>query len=212
MTENIEVFINNSIRIRDRIGTIYIDPYEMKEEPHDADYIFITHDHYDHYSPEDILKVVGESTVLIIPEKMEGKISGISDKMRKVVTVKPGMFYETDGLEFDTVPAYNAIKPFHMKSAGWVGYILRFDRQRIYIAGDTDVTKEARAVRCDVALVPIGGTYTMNARQAAELINEIQPEVAIPVHYGSVVGSKADEETFIANVKDPVKVEIKLEL
>ena len=212
MTENIEVFINNSIRIWDRIGTIYIDPYEMKEEPHDADYIFITHDHYDHYSPEDILKVVGESTVLIIPEKMEGKISGISDKMRKVITVKPGMFYETDGLEFDTVAAYNTIKPFHMKSAGWVGYIFRIDRQRIYIAGDTDVTKEARAVRCDVALVPIGGTYTMNARQAAELVNEIQPEVAIPVHYGSVVGGKADEETFKANVKEPVKVEIKLDL
>ncbi len=212
MTENIEVFINNSIRIRDRIGTIYIDPYEMKEEPHDADYIFITHDHYDHYSPEDIQKVVGESTVLIIPEKMEGKISGISDKMRKVVTVKPGMFYETDGLEFDTVAAYNTIKPFHMKSAGWVGYILRIDRQRIYIAGDTDVTKEAKAVRCDIAFVPIGGTYTMNAKQAAELINEIQPEVAIPVHYGSVVGGKADEEIFAANVKEPVKVEIKLHL
>ena len=212
MTENIEVFINNSIRIRDRIGTIYIDPYEMKEEPHDADYIFITHDHYDHYSPEDILKVVGDATVLIIPEKMEGKISGISGKMRKDVMVKPGMFYEVEGLEFDTVPAYNTIKPFHMKSAGWVGYILRIDRQRIYIAGDTDVTKEARAVRCDVALVPIGGTYTMNARQAAELINEIQPEVAIPVHYGSVVGGKADEEIFITNVKEPVKVEIKLDL
>ena len=212
MTENIEVFINNSIRIRDRIGTIYIDPYEMKEGPHDADYIFITHDHYDHYSPEYIKKVVGESTVLIITEKMEGKISGISDKMRKVVTVKPGMFYETDGLEFDTVAAYNTIKPFHMKSAGWVGYILRIDRQRIYIAGDTDVTKEAKAVRCDIALVPIGGTYTMNAKQAAELINEIQPEVAIPVHYGSVVGGKADEDIFAANVKEPVKVEIKLHL
>ena len=212
MTENIEVFINNSIRIRDRVGTIYIDPYEVKEEPHDADFIFITHDHYDHYSPEDILKVVGESTVLIIPEKMEGKIGGVSGRMRKVVTVKPGMFYETDGLEFDTVPAYNTIKPFHMKSAGWVGYILRIDRKRVYIAGDTDVTKEAKAVRCDIALVPIGGTYTMNAKQAAELINEIQPEIAIPVHYGSVVGEKADEETFVANVKEPVKVEIKLDL
>jgi len=212
MTENIEVFINNSIRIRDRIGTIYIDPYEMKEEPHDADFIFITHDHYDHYSPKDILKVVGESTVLIIPERMEGKIGGISGRMRKVVTVKPGMFYETDGLEFNTVPAYNTIKPFHMKSAGWVGYILRIDRKRVYIAGDTDATKEAKAVRCNIALVPIGGTYTMNAKQAAELINEIQPEIAIPVHYGSVVGGKADEETFVANVKEPVKVEIKLDL
>ena len=212
MTENIEVFINNSIRIRDRVGTIYIDPYEVKEEPHDADFIFITHDHYDHYSPEDILKVVGESTVLIIPEKMEGKIGGISGRMHKVVTVKPGMFYETDGLEFDTVPAYNTIKPFHMKSAGWVGYILRIDRKRVYIAGDTDATKEAKAVRCNIALVPIGGTYTMNAKQAAELINEIQPEIAIPVHYGSVVGGKADEEAFVANVKEPVKVEIKLDL
>ena len=212
MIENIEVFINNSIRIRDRIGTIYIDPYEMQEEPHDADYIFITHDHYDHYSPEDILKVVGESTVLIIPEKIEGKIGGVSGRMRKVVTVKPGMFYETDGLEFDTVPAYNTIKPFHMKSAGWVGYILRIDRKRVYIAGDTDATKEAKAVRCNIALVPIGGTYTMNAKQAAELINEIQPEIAIPVHYGSVVGEKADEEMFVANVKEPVKVEIKLDV
>ncbi len=212
MIENIEVFINNSIRIRNRKGTIYIDPYEMKEEPHDADFIFITHDHYDHYSPEDILKVVGESTVLVIPEKMEGKIGGVSGEMRKVLTVKPGMFYETDGLEFDTVPAYNTIKPFHMKSAGWVGYILRIDRKRVYIAGDTDATKEAKAVRCDIALVPIGGTYTMNAKQAAELINEVQPEIAIPVHYGSVVGGKADEETFVANVKEPVKVEIKLDL
>ena len=212
MTENIEVFINNSIRIRDRIGTIYIDPYEMKEELHDADFIFVTHDHYDHYSPDDILKVVGDATVLIVPEKMEGKTSDISGKMHKVVTVKPGMFYETDGMEFDTVAAYNTIKPFHMKSAGWVGYILHLDRKLIYIAGDTDITKEARTVRCDIALVPIGGTYIMNARQAAELVNEIQPEVAIPVHYGSVVGEKADEEMFIRNVKDPVRVEIKLDL
>ena len=110
------------------------------------------------------------------------------------------------------MPAYNTIKPFHMKSAGWVGYILRIDRKRVYIAGDTDGTKEAKAVRCDIALVPIGGTYTMNAKQAAELINEVQPEIAIPVHYGSVVGGKADEDTFMANVKEPVKVEIKLDL
>ena len=96
MTDNIEVFINNSIRIRDRIGMIYIDPYEMKEEPHDANFILVTHDHYDHYSPDDILKVAGDGTVLIVPEKMEGKISGISGKMHKVVTVKPGMLYEEE--------------------------------------------------------------------------------------------------------------------
>ena len=212
MTENIEVFINNSIRIRDRIGTIYIDPYEMKEEPHDADYIFITHDHYDHYSPEDILKIVGDNTALIIPEKMENKIGSISGKMRRVVSVKQGAFYEVDGLEFDTVAAYNTLKPFHTKGAGWVGYVLRIDRKAIYIAGDTDVTKEAKGVKCDIALVPIGGTYTMNAKQAAGLINEIKPDIAIPVHYGSVIGGKRDEEMFIENVKEPTKVEVKIRL
>ncbi len=143
---------------------------------------------------------------------MENKIGSISGKMRRVVTVKQGAFYEVDGIEFDTVAAYNTLKPFHMKGAGWVGYILRLDRKTIYIAGDTDVTKEAKAVKCDIALVPIGGTYTMNAKQAAGLINEIRPDVAIPVHYGSVVGGKRDEETFIENVKEPTKVEVKIKL
>ena len=96
------------------------------------------------------------------------------------------------------------------KSAGWVGYILRIDGQRIYIAGDTDATKEAMDVKCDIALVPIGGTYTMDARKAAELVNTIRPEVAIPVHYGSIVGSPKDGEVFAQYVKDPIKVEFKI--
>ena len=95
---------------------------------------------------------------------------------------------------------------------GWVGYILRLDDKRIYIAGDTDATKEAKAVKCDIALVPIGGTFTMNAKQAAGLINDIRPESAIPTHYGSAVGSPEDAEIFKENVKEPVKVEIKIDL
>lgn len=210
MTENIEVFTQNSIRIRTGAGIVYIDPFQMKEEPKDADFVFITHDHYDHFSPDDIGKVSKADTVLVVPEKMAGKAREVSGIAGKIETVKPGVYREIGGLEFETTPAYNSLKPFHPKSAGWVGYILRVDGQRIYIAGDTDATKEARAVKCDVALVPIGGTYTMDAKKAAELINEIRPGVAIPVHYGNIVGKPGDGDIFAEHVKDPVKVEFKI--
>ncbi len=211
MIEDISVNKQNSIRIKDRLGAIYIDPFQMNEEPKDAAYILITHDHYDHFSPDDIKKVVGPHTILVVPEKMEGKAQEIAHLMSKTVTVTPGTYNEIDGLEFETVSAYNKLKPFHRKDAGWVGYILRIDGKRIYIAGDTDATKEARSVKCDIALVPIGGTYTMDARKAAELVNEIRPSVAIPVHYGSAVGSPKDGDVFAANVKEPIKVEFKIQ-
>lgn len=210
MTENIEVFGQNSIRIRDDIGTIYIDPFQMKEEPHDAAFILITHDHYDHFSQEDIAKVVSDETRLIVPEKMLNKAQSVANLMKTIMTVAPGNTYEFDGLVFETVPSYNKLKPFHPRSAEWVGYILKIGGKRIYIAGDTDATTEAREVKCDIALVPIGGTYTMDAKKAADLINEMCPKVAIPVHYGTAVGSPKDGEVFAANVKDPVKVELKI--
>ena len=211
MTENIEVFGQNSIRVRSEIGPIYIDPFQMKEEPRDAAFILITHDHYDHFSEDDIAKVVGDNTRLIVPEKMLNKTKSVAHLMKDVKTVTPGVSYEVDGLEFETVPAYNKLKPFHPKNAEWVGYILNIDDKRIYIAGDTDATPEAKEVKCDVALVPIGGTYTMDAKKAAELINEMCPKVAVPVHYGTAVGSPKDGEVFDANVKDPVKVELKIQ-
>lgn len=154
--------------------------------------------------------MVGDNTDLVIPASMEDKIGGISGKMRRVVTVKPGMYYEVDGLEFDIVAAYNTMKNYHPRSAEWGGYILRLDDKRIYIAGDTDATKEAKGVKCDIALVPIGGTYTMNAKQAAGLINDIHPDVAILTHYGNAVGSPEDAEVFKENVKESIKVETKI--
>ena len=210
MTENIDVFKQNSIRIRSKQGNIYIDPFEMQEEPHDAAFILITHDHYDHFSPESIAKAANSGTVLVAPEKMEKKAREAAQFVAKTVTVKPGETVTVDGLEFETVPSYNKLKPFHPKGAGWVGYIVKTDGKRIYIAGDTDATKEAMEVKCDIALVPVGGFYTMDAKAAAELVNTIKPEVAIPVHYGKVVGSPKDGEAFAALVKAPVKVEIKI--
>lgn len=210
MTENIDVFTQSSIRIKGREHIIYADPFRMREEPHDGDYILITHDHYDHFSPKDIQKVAKADTILVVPGKLEAKAQEAADFVSRIVTVKPGTTYDVDGLELEAIPAYNSLKPFHPKNAEWVGYILRVDGQQIYIAGDTDATKEAKAVKCDVALVPIGGLYTMNAKKAAELVNAIRPSVSIPTHYGSIVGKKEDADVFAENVKEPVKVEIKM--
>ena len=211
MTENIRVIIHSSIRIACDAGVVYLDPYLLKEEPHDADYILITHDHYDHFSPKDISKVIKDGTVLVIPEGMWVEVEKNSDLKRKLFTVKPSESYTVGKLSFETVASYNMMKPFHPKSAGWVGYILKDGEHRIYIAGDTDATSEAKQVQCDIALVPVGGTYTMNAKQAANLVNTLQPAVAIPIHYGSAVGKKEDGEIFARYVNPPVQVEIKME-
>ncbi len=205
MVDNIDVFKQNSIRIKSDVGTIYIDPFKIDDETHDADFILITHDHYDHFSSEDIDKIKKNTTVLVVPEKMEAK-AVIESGIKEIETVKPGTYHEVGNLELETIPMYNILKPFHPKAAGWVGYILKINGKRIYIAGDTDATQEAKEVICDIALVPIGGTYTMDAKKAAELVNEINPEVAIPTHYGSIVGKLSDAKVFAANVKDSIKV------
>ena len=208
MVENIKVFTHNSIRIQNGGKAIYIDPFEMKHAPHDADYILITHDHYDHFSPSDIAAVAKAETVLVVPEKMADKTDKVKESVGKTETIAQGETKDICGFVLETIPAYNTIKPFHMKSAGWVGYIFEAFGKRIYIAGDTDVTKEALGVKCDIALVPIGGFYTMDPKAAAELINVIKPETAIPTHYGSIVGSPEDGTKFAALVNAPVKVEI----
>lgn len=210
MTENITVFKHNSIKISTEVGAVYIDPFQIDEESHDAAFILITHDHYDHFSVKDIRKVAAKETVLVVPDAMEEKTGEVADLVSRIETVTPGATFDIDGLKLETVPMYNILKPFHPRKAGWVGYILTVNGQRIYIAGAIDLIKEARAVKCDVALVPVGGFYTMDATKAAKLVNEIKPSVAIPVHYGNLVGSTKDAEKFAELVKEPVKVEIKI--
>ena len=216
MNEDIRVLTHSSIRIQDDDRVIYVDPYQVKEEAHDADFIFVTHDHFDHFSPEDIAKVAGSHTILVMPENMAEKARAVGAPEggaaeMQIFSVAPGECYETEGLAFETVPAYNKLKPFHPKKAGWVGYVIQACGQRIYIAGDTDATKEAAQVQCDTALVPAGGKFTMNAKEAAALVNEMAPALAIPTHYGSVAGRKSDGEKFVSLVKAPVKAEIRME-
>ena len=204
------IFVNtqNSIRI-DCGKIIYVDPLDIRQESHDADYIFITHDHYDHFSLEDINKVLKQETQFVVPLKMDIRVRKNTPVGRNLA-VAAGQSYETEDFTFETVPAYNLIKPFHKKSAGWVGYILNIDDTRIYIAGDTDATKEAQNVKCDIAMVPLGGTYTMNHKEAAALINKIKPKYVIPTHYGSIVGKPSDADEFASRVDSGIKVVRKL--
>ena len=211
MTDRIEVFTHSSIRIKGNSTTIYVDPFKIREEFHDADYVFVTHRHYDHFSIEDILKVATADTILVVPESMVDDAMEIERSVKEIVTVRPGENKDIAGLSVEAVHAYNNIKPFHPKRAQWVGYVLTVDDKRIYIAGDTGLTRESKEVKCDIAMVPIGGTYTMDAKKAAELINVIKPEVAIPIHYGSVVGKPSDAAHFADLVKEPVKVVTKIQ-
>lgn len=196
MLEDIEVLYHSCIRMN-KEKMIYIDPYHIEKNYNDADMIFITHDHYDHYSEEDIDKVRKNNTIFIVPENLLNKLikKGINDE--NIITLDPGDAENIDRIKVEAIHSYNIDKPFHPKENNWLGYVIEIDGVRYYIAGDTDITEENKNIKCDVAFVPVGGTYTMNFSEAAQLINIIKPKIAVPIHYGSVVGTKQDATDFI---------------
>ena len=204
MLENIEVLYHSSIRIN-KEKIIYIDPFKINKNYNDADIIFITHDHYDHYSEEDIDKVINENTTIIIPDELLTKLLRKGINKNAIITVEPNKNYMVQGIKFETISAYNTNKTFHPKENGWVGYIIIINGIRYYIAGDTDITEENKQVKCDVAFVPVGGTYTMDFKEAASLINEIKPKIAIPIHYGSIVATEQDAIDFIRLLHPEIK-------
>ena len=128
----------------------------------------------------------------------------------ELILMEPGAVRAISGISVESVPAYNRLKPFHPKRNGWCGYVVTMDGVCYYVAGDTDAVNELSSVKCDVALVPIGGTYTMNAKDAAKLVNVIHPDVAIPTHYGSIVGKPEDADTFRKCVDQEIVVENRL--
>ena len=204
MLRNIEVLCHSSIRLN-KEKIIYIDPFKIDKNYNDADMIFITHDHYDHYSEEDIDKVKKDETVIIIPKDLQTKTSKKGFKQDNIITVMPNEKYIVEGINFTTVPAYNINKKFHPKENKWIGYIIELQGNKYYFAGDTDVTEESKKVKCDVAFVPVGGTFTMDFKEAASLINEITPKIAVPIHYGSIVGTKQNAVDFIKLLHPTIK-------
>ena len=205
LLNRITVNAHSSVRIAAGEKVVYVDPFMRKTETRDADLVFLTHDHFDHFSPEDLQKVWKPETVLVLPPSTAGAGEALL-RGHAVRTVVPGETGVVAGLPFETVPAYNPHKPFHPRANGWVGYILTVDGLRVYIAGDTDATPEAAAVRCDVALLPIGGKYTMDAPEAADLANRMKPAAVIPIHYGSVAGSMEAYDVFCAGLDPAIRV------
>lgn len=195
MKEKISINCHSSIKITgDKI--IYFDPYKITEEQNDADIIFITHDHYDHFELESIKKVMKEDTLIVIPNRCAGTVIDSGLPRSAIIGVNPNEQYHMKDIEINTINSYNLDKEFHPKKNNWVGYIIEINDEKILVAGDTDNTEELQKIKCDIALVPIGGTYTMTYQEAAELINKMKPKVVIPTHYGTVAGKVEDGEAF----------------
>jgi L-ascorbate metabolism protein UlaG (beta-lactamase superfamily) len=171
--------------------TIYFDPWKLKGQPPLADVILISHEHHDHRSPQDVKRITGPGTVIVASHGAAKELRG------DVRTLRAGERTTVGEVEIEAVPAYNVNKSYHPKQAGHVGFIVTVGGERIYFAGDTDRIPEMSSVRCDVALLPVGGTYTMDAEEAAQAAADIGPKVAVPMHWGAgVIGTHADAERF----------------
>ncbi len=218
--DSIRVLTHSAVRIERSDGAVvYFDPFQLVEEPHDADVVLVTHDHYDHFSPEDAAKVARAGTVVVAPATCtDGIRAKFSDV--EVVPARPGETLEVPvsgsgvPLHIEAVHAYNVETgrlQFHPKENDWLGYVVEVDGARCYVAGDTDQNPDNEHVACDVAIVPIGGTYTMDPTQAAAFVNAIRPKAAVPTHYGSAVGPKDAVDAFAPLVDPAIAVAVKME-
>ena len=188
---------------------IYVDPYGALQEVHDADYIFITHSHHDHYSPEDITKVMAEHTAFVSTADVAAKLTEEFGAV-KIKIVEPGDILSLGSLCVEVLPSYNIGKPFHPKEQGWVGYIIRCDDGSYYFPGDLDAIQEFIDADSDVFFVPIGGKYTMDPKEAADAVNKSNAKLAIPFHFGDLdgVGTRDDGALFISMLEDAKGVEL----
>jgi L-ascorbate metabolism protein UlaG (beta-lactamase superfamily) len=188
--DNIHWIGHASFRIEDGATQIYIDPWKLRAGSPKASVVLITHGHSDHYSPDDIALVEQPGTVFVAPADVAAKLKG-----RNMMAASPGHTYQAGGVAVEAVPAYNRTKAFHPRSNNWLGYIVTLSTGvRIYHSGDSDAIPEMGALKVDVALMPCGGTYTMTAAEMAAAANGFKPKVLIPMHWGDIVGSKADAD------------------
>ena len=201
MLENLHWLGHSGFYVESKKGTtVYFDPYHVQDGLPKADIILVSHDHFDHCSPADIQKVSKPGTVVVGPASIASKLQG------PMKAVSAGGKLTIGDIGIEAVPAYNPAKPFHPRSSGYLGFVVAIDGTSIYHAGDTDVIPEMKKIKADVALLPVGGTYTMNSAEAAEAVEAIRPKVAVPMHYGSVAGSAQDAQEFKRLCKSEVRI------
>ncbi len=192
MIDNIEFLGHATFRIRSA-RTIYFDPYQLRsDEP--ADIILITHSHFDHLSVDDVKKIARRDSVVICSKDC---VEQVTPLVGQVIGIDPFEHAEVGEISVESVPAYNTNKDFHPKENNWNGYIVTLGGTRYYHPGDTDKIPEMKDVQTDVAFLPVGGSYTMDYQEAAEAVQLIDPTYAIPMHYGSIVGSENDAKKFV---------------
>ncbi len=199
--KNIKFLGHASVKINLAGKMIFVDPWKVVEEKDKADIILVTHPHYDHYSEIDIEKVAKATTVMLSCQEV---ISKTSVKNKKVLL--PFEEVKINDITIQGFPAYNINKPFHPKENNWLGFVIKHNDVSIYIAGDTDVIEEAKQLKVNIMILPVGGTYTMTDKEAAELVNLTKPDYAIPIHYGDIVGSVQNAQNFKNLVSPPTKV------
>ena len=201
MTENIKWFGHASFKFSgERI--IYIDPVNVSDTEK-ANIILVSHSHYDHFSLQDINKLSNSNTNILVTPDVQSKLK---DVQGKITLIEPNKKYNVQGILIETFPAYNLNKPFHPKDNDWVGFIFTINGKKILYTGDSDLTTELQKFRVDIALVPVSGKYVMNPKEAADLVNLIKPKLAIPYHYGSIVGSMEDAQKFKSLTQIPVNI------
>ncbi len=203
----IERLVHSAFRVRGNGVTVYIDPFQIPGSPRDGDVVICTHDHFDHCSPQDVVKVASPDAVIVASKNCRDKVSPLGFK---AYFLSPGEKVSVKGVEVEAVPAYNVGKRFHPRGYGGIGVLLRIGGVTIYHAGDTDYIPEMEQLRgrVDVALLPVSGVYVMSPEEAARAAEVIQPRVAVPMHYGAIVGDRGHAERFAKLLEGKVRVEI----
>jgi L-ascorbate metabolism protein UlaG (beta-lactamase superfamily) len=179
--------------------TVYFDPFQIAGGPR-ADLILISHDHFDHCSPEDVEKIQDPQTVIVTEKDSAKKLSG------DVRVLKPGDSLRVDDINIQAVPSYNTDKDFHPKANNWLGFIVEIEGITVYHAGDADFIPEMKDMEVDIALLPVSGTYVMTSSQAVKAAQAIHPKLAIPMHYGAIVGDEQDAFNFKKALEGEVEV------
>ena len=189
---------------------IYTDPFKVTKRD-EADIVLISHEHFDHLSSEDLQKVIGPKTSIVASTSCKSGLKGI--KVKETKFLLPGDKVNIGTVEIEAFPAYNVNKfrepghVFHPKEDKKLGFVFQMDGTRLYFAGDTDFIPEMKSIKCDIALLPVSGTYVMTVEEAVEATEAIKPKIVVPMHYGAIVGSEGDAQKFKSLVKN-CKVEI----
>lgn len=207
MVDKIHWLGHASFRV-DASKTIYFDPWKLSADGHKADLIFISHQHYDHFSKDDLRLVSTKDTTIVTTQDVAGQLQGSGIPSKAVLSLNSGDQIEVEGVKVRAVPSYNINKQFHTQAAKNLGFVVTIDKVSIYHAGDTDNIPEMKDISSDIALLPVSGTYVMTADEAAQAALAMKPKIAIPMHYGDIVGSSDDAKRFQELLKGKIDVRV----